>query len=56
MTAYSDKGYWCGVDPGALYWVTQSSGITIQNNTIMNQGPYLRTVLSATATANVTVK
>ena len=48
----SGRGSALGVDPAALIWVTQSSGVKISNNILSEPGPYFRRLITTTPTAS----
>ncbi|SDT96813.1 Right handed beta helix region [Verrucomicrobium sp. GAS474] len=37
----SDRGKYVGVPEKALYWITESDGVTVQDNVVLNSGPFL---------------
>jgi len=43
-----------GEDPGALIYVTESDGVRFENNLVRDLGPFNRTLVESTPTANVT--
>jgi len=53
MPAATTRGYWPGVDYTALYWITESTGVTISGNVVSNPGTAMKHVVTATATAQV---
>ncbi len=46
-----------GIDPSATIWITQSKDVTVENNQMVNPGPYTGKLVVTTDTAeNITIK
>ena len=56
MRHASDRGHYVGVPEGALYWITESDGVTVEGNAIEQPGPFLKTDVLPSKTAKVEVK
>ncbi len=48
------RGSALGVNPGALIWLTECSGVKISGNTLSHPGPFLEKDIDSTGTANGT--
>ncbi len=56
MREGSERGKYLGVDDGALYWITESDGVSIEGNVVTQPGPFLKTPVAGTKTAHFEVK
>lgn len=50
----NERGKAFGVDPGALIWLTESSGVQLLNNVLTEPGPYLQARIGSTSTVTGT--
>ena len=54
MERATERGSKVGVNPAALLWLTQCSGVEISNNLLVDPGPCLQARIAATATVSGT--
>ena len=54
MQHENPRGSGIGINPGALIWLTECSGVKISGNTVSNPGPYFKKDIDATPTASGT--
>jgi hypothetical protein len=52
MQQENPRGSGVGVDPTALIWLTECSGVKISGNTMSDPGPFLKRIVAPTATAS----